>query len=304
MADLPTDAGYVLLDHRGVLVLDGPDRVPFLQGLVSNDVTRVTAERTVYALFLTPQGRFLFDLFIAAGGAETLWLDAEADRCADLLRRLRLYRLRARIGLADGRDRWQVAALIGPGILDRLELPAEPGHTRPFGGGIACVDPRHPDLGVRVVLPRADAGQVLAATGLPALDFASYDRLRLALGVPDGSRDLPVEKAIPLENNLDALNAIAWDKGCYMGQELTARTRYRGLVRKRLLPVAVDGPLPGPGTPVRVGDREVGEMRSGRDTRALALLRLEELAKAEAEGLPLTAGDARLTALRPAWLPL
>ena len=128
-------------------------------------------------------------------------------------------------------------------------------------------------------------------------DAAAYDRLRLSLGVPDGSRDLTIEKAILLESGFDELNGVDWQKGCYIGQELTARTKYRALIKKRLMPVTVDGPLPPPGTPVMAGDQEAGEMRSGRDGVGLALLRLE----AVTESKPLTAAGAKLTPQKPAW---
>jgi hypothetical protein len=125
--------------------------------------------------------------------------------------------------------------------------------------------------------------------------------MRLEQGVPDGSRDLPVEKAILLEAGFEELNGVDWDKGCYVGQELTARTKYRALIRKRLMPVKVEGPLPAPGTPVTFDGQEAGEMRSGRGDRALALLRLEAVAAAEAAKAPLTAGDARLVPVKPGW---
>ena len=131
-----------------------------------------------------------------------------------------------------------------------------------------------------------------AETGSPA----DYDRLRLSLGVPDGSRDLPVEKAILLENGFDELNAIDWNKGCYMGQELTARTRYRGLVRKRLMPVAIAGEAPAPGTPLMLGDKEAGEMRSALGDVGLAMVRLEALGQGA-----LAAGAARLSPRKPDW---
>jgi folate-binding protein YgfZ len=137
-----------------------------------------------------------------------------------------------------------------------------------------------------------------ARAGLAPGNADDYDRLRLSLGVPDGSRDLPVEKAILLENGFDELHGIDWQKGCYMGQELTARTKYRGLVRKRLLPVEIEGPLPAPGTPVMAGDKEAGEMRSGADGLGLALLRLEHLE----DGL--RCGESRLKPHRPAWANL
>ncbi len=141
---------------------------------------------------------------------------------------------------------------------------------------------------------------MLAPAPLPAnASEQDYDLHRLALGLPDGSRDLEAEKTVLLEAGFDELNGISWDKGCYMGQELTARTNYRGLVKRRLVPVAVAGPLPAPGTPVLRAGAEVGTMRSGRDALGMALLRLEALADG-----PLACGEARLTPRVPAWMRL
>ena len=107
------------------------------------------------------------------------------------------------------------------------------------------------------------------------LSWDDYDRLRLAHALPDGSRDMLVDKGFALENGLDALNGVDFDKGCYVGQELTARTKHRGAIRKRIFRVDVDGPLPEPGAPVTLGGRDAGEMRSARDRVGLALLRVK-----------------------------
>ena len=287
--------GYVVLEERGVLAVTGEDRVAFLQGLVTNDMRAVSDERAVYTLFLTPQGKYLHDFMVASDG-EALLLDVEAARRDDLLRRLKMYKLRSKVALEDRTAGLMVVALIGPGVLDKLGLPAEPGAAVPFAGGFAFTDPRTAALGARALLP---AGTDLEALGLDRLPFNAWDRLRLELGVPDGSRDMEVEKAIPLENNLDALNAISWDKGCYMGQELTARTRYRALIKKRLVPVELNGPLPAPGTPVHLGDQDSGEMRSGLQTRALAMLRLEDMNRAEKEQIMFKAGDTTVVPRKP-----
>jgi len=292
---------YVTLPSRGILAIDGLDRAAFLQGLVSNDVTQAGPSRAIYAAFLTAQGKYLHDFLIIELGGKLL-LDGEAERLADLQRRLKMYKLRSKITLEDVSAQFSVTALFGQGALEALSLPAEPGAAVPLGGGVVFVDPRLPGLGARAILPRGSEGEVLEPAGFSLADVGGYDRLRLEAGVPDGSRDMVVEKAILLENNLDELHAISWQKGCYMGQELTARTRYRGLVRKRLFPVIVEGPLPEPGTAVMMGDKEAGEVRSGRGDRALALLRLEEIAKAEAEGIPLLAGEAKLTPVKPDWV--
>lgn len=293
---------YVTLPSRGILAIDGPDRAAFLQGLVSNDVTFAGPSRAIYAAFLTPQGKYLHDFFIVELGGKLL-IDCEAGRLADLQRRLKMYKLRSKIALEDLSAQYSVTAAFGQGAPEALGLPAGgAGAATEFGGGVVFTDPRLPALGARAILPRGTEASVLEAAGFKAAEVADYDRLRLEAGVPDGSRDLIVEKAILLENNLDELNAISWQKGCYMGQELTARTRYRGLVRKRLFPVIVEGALPEPGTTVMLGDKEAGEMRSGSGDRALALLRLEEIERAQAEGIPLLAGEAKLTPVKPGWV--
>lgn len=286
---------FLLPEDRGVVSVAGEAARPFLQGLVSNDVDKVSAERAVYAAMLTPQGRFLHDFFIAeTGGA--LHLDCEAPRLADLARRLKMYRLRAKVAIEDASAGLAVALLFGEAALEALELAAEPGRARPFAGGVVYTDPRLAALGARAILPREGARAALEAAGFAAGKAARYDRLRLSLGVPDGSRDLPVEQALLMENGFEALNGLDWDKGCYVGQELTARMKYRALVKKQLLPVAVDGPLPEPGTPVLRDGAAVGEMRSGRDGLGLALLKVKAV---EGEA-PLIAGDAKLSPRTPA----
>ncbi len=291
-----TQEHFVVLDGRGVLTLSGDDRVTFLQGLVSNDMTRVGPDAARHTAFLTAQGKYLHDFFVVAGG-EVLMLDVERDRRADLAKRLTMYKLRSKVTLSDQSEAFAVAAVLGDGAAQRLGLPETPGAAAPFGRGVAFLDPRLAQAGARVILPAAEARASLGAAGFAEAPFEAYERRRIALGLPDGSRDQEVDKAILLENGYSELGSVDWDKGCYLGQELTARTRYRGLVKKRLAPVEVDGPLPPPGTPVRMADKEVGELRSGIGGVALALLRLEAF---EATA-PLHAGAAAVTPRKPAW---
>jgi tRNA-modifying protein YgfZ len=281
-------ASFVVLEDRGVLAVSGPDRRAFLQGLVSNDVEKVSAERAVYAALLTAQGKYLHD-FIMVEHGEAIWLDAEAARLADLKRRLSMYRLRAKVAIEE-RPELAVAAIFGDGALAALGSPAEPGAARADANGVMMTDPRLNSLGARAILPRERIRAALAGRNLGETDFAAYDRHRLALGVPDGSRDLVLEKSILLEAGFEELHGVDWQKGCYIGQELTARTKYRGLIKKRLFPVRIDGPAPEPGALVTLDGGEAGEMRSSRDGIGLALLRLDAI---EA-GRPLAAGEATL----------
>ena len=283
-------SSFSLVPHRSVIAVGGPDRVDFLQGLISNDTTKVAPGRAIWAALLTPQGRFLNDMFVADGGNDTLLLETERERTAALARKLGLYKLRSKVTVEDRSAAMEVAVVFGP---DAEKLP-------PIEGATAFVDPRLAELGVRVLAPAGRAATLLAARGCSDAPLAAYDALRLELGVPDGSRDLIVDKALLLENGFDELNGVDWQKGCYMGQELTARTKYRALIRKRLFPVRIEGALPAPGTSIYKDGQEVGELRSGSSQRALAMLRLE----AVTAGQKLMAGDVGVLPEIPAWMRL
>lgn len=294
-----TGRSFLVLENRGLLTIAGEDRRTFLQGLISNDIGKATAARAIYASLLTAQGRFLHDFFVAEIG-DTFYIDAEAARLDDLRRRLTLYRLRSKVTLAAVSDQYAVVALFGPGATASLRLPAEPGHATGFAGGVAFVDPRLAAMGARAIVPRTQIDEVSGAGFTPAT-HADYEHVRLSLGVPDGSRDLPIEKALLLENGFDELHGVDWKKGCYIGQEVTARMKYRSLVRKQLMPVRIEGELPPPGTPVLLNGEDAGEMRSALDGQGLALLRVDAVERADREGLRLTAGSAVLTPFKPAW---
>jgi len=291
------------LPTRGVIEIGGEDRVTFLQGLVSNDVAAAAPGKAVWTALLTPQGKWLADFFILVpddpiNGAPThgdrLLLDCERAQMAMLLPRLGRFRLRSKVTIAPRDDLAVFVTWDGPP--PALEPTGQP------AGEIAAPDPRLQDAGWRLL---SAAPIVTTATA------EEWDLHRLRLGLPDGSADMEAEKSVLLEAGFDELSGIAWDKGCYMGQELTARTKYRGLVKRRLVPVTVDGPLPAPGTPVLRDGAEVGTMRSGRAGLAgpglpglglpglgLAVLRLEALHS------DLACGEARLTPRIPDWMRL
>jgi len=288
------NSSFTPLANRGALEVAGADRVAFLQGLVSNDVAKAAAGAPVYAALLTAQGKYLHDFFVVALG-DALYLDGERARLGDLQRRLSLYKLRSKVTLTDASARFAIAAAWSDDAVAKLGLA--PGTAKPFAGGIAYADPRLAELGARFLIPTGRENEI-AAAGFTRADSAAYDRHRLALGVPDGSRDLEIEKSILLENGFEELNGVDFAKGCYMGQELTARTKYRALIKKRLMPVKVEGPLPAPGTPVIHNGEEVGEIRSGADGAALAMLKLDALTG------KLSAGSAKLTPQPPKWMKL
>lgn len=294
-ADTPTT--FLPLPTRAVLTIGGPDHRTFLQGLITNDIARVSFSAAIHAALLTPQGRVLHAFMIAAWG-ETLLIDAEAAGIDDLARRLNAYRLRSKVTIGRLED-WAVVVLPGAPGPAALGLPAQPGSARMFRDGVAFVDPRLAALGARIVAPAARLAD-LAAEGWAPAPAGAYEALRLELGVPEGAGDLA--DALPMENGFDALGALDWKKGCYVGQEVTARMRYRGLVKKRLVPVRIAGTAPPRGTQVMLDGEEAGEMRSSIDGQGLALLRMESLEAAIRSGSALRAGEAVLFPGKPAWL--
>lgn len=266
------------LENRTALLIEGPDSSSFLQNLVSNDLRIVTTDRAVYAALLTPQGKFLHDLFVC-GSAEGLLLDVEAARADDLLTRLAAYKLRAKIGLR----------LMG----DAYDLWAEWGDEASMAG---FADPRLPALGRRIFMPK---NQTPAGTIVP---FAAYDELRLGLGVADGARDMEVGQSTLAEGNFDLLNGIDWKKGCYVGQELTARMHYRGLAKKRLFPVRLSAPL-AHGAVINGPGGEAGVMRSSCGARGLALLDIAAARQAVEEKAGFTCNGTEIFPFWPKWMP-
>jgi folate-binding protein YgfZ len=169
---------------------------------------------------------------------------------------------------------------------------------------MSYVDPRLTAAGVRLILPAHDAVDMLRAAGFAEATEADYDAHRLSYGLPDGSRDMEVDKAVLLECGFEELHGVDFAKGCYMGQELTARTKYRGLVKKRLLPVAIAGDAPPAGTPITLDGKDAGELRSVQGKAGIALIRLDAFDKARIEGVPLMAGSVPLSAWTPEWMSL
>lgn len=250
---------FVTLPGRGKICVSGPDAFEFLQALVSQDLHLLDAQPMIYACLLTAQGKFLHDFLISRDGEEFI-IDCEGgDRATDLHRRLGLYKLRSKLSLSC-EENVEVYALLGMDENNSAGLP----------------DPRHPHMGRR---------SHTAPDGMTACDFNIWDEHRIRLGIPDGSRDMQVEQSTLLECNIDRLHGISFKKGCYVGQELTARMHHRGLAKKHLYAVEWHDRPPQPGNDVEIGGKIYGTARSACGHFGMVLLKDEVITL---PGLPFT----------------
>ena len=265
------------LADRAVLAVSGEDARSFLDRLVTCDLDRVAPGRSRYGALLTPQGKIIADFILheVAGG---YLIDTSAVCLADLTKRLGLYKLRAKVSLADRSA--DLSVLVG--------WDAPP----PEGAEASASDPRLAALGWRAIVTR----------GAGSTDPAAYAAHRVALGVPESGRDFALNDAFPHEALMDQMAGVDFDKGCYVGQEVVSRMQHRGTARTRVVRVALGGPAPAPGTPVVAGDRALGTMGSAAAGQGLATIRIDRASDALAEAVPMLAGGQVLTPDKPDWV--
>lgn len=259
---MPEKATYTSLPRRGLIHVEGPDRREFLQNLITNDLKFLKPGQALYACLLTPQGKFLHDFFVSEGESFVLLECEGGTRAQDLYKRLNAYRLRADVKISV-EENIPVYAVLPPLI-------------PPVSGGVwegAYPDPRHPNMGWRS-FEKPDLQE-------QPLEF--WDRQRIKLCIPDGSRDMIPEQSTLDEAHIEKLNGVSYEKGCYVGQELTARMHYRGLGKKHLY--AIEGALSEPGAEIKSEGKTIGEMRSNCGDMGLALLKDDSLNKLQAINL-------------------
>jgi folate-binding protein YgfZ len=271
-----------MLPGRAVIALFGGGVREFLQGLVTNDVEDCAPRRALYAGLLTPQGKLLFDFLLADAGDGRILIDCAADRAADLIKRLGFYRLRAKVAISPAPE-LSVAAFWDGDMPEIGTAPVFP-------------DPRLPRLGFRAIGAAAELARAVAAQ-----EPGDYDVHRLSLGVPD-SADIGSDRIFALDAGFEELHGVSFRKGCYVGQEVTARMKHRALARRRFFVVEADRAVPAPGTAIEAQAREAGTMATGKNGLGLALMRLDRAAEAEDAKVPFTAAGLPLRLTKPDWL--
>jgi hypothetical protein len=279
-----------LLPDRGVVKVVGDDARRFLNGLVTNDMTRVSPGHPRFAALLTPQGKIIVDFIIAEAPAEDgggFFLDAPRALAGMLVEKLNFYKLRAKVICED------LSEVLGVMAVWNGRGDSEYGLSYP--------DPRLAALGSRVMLPPHLAAEAASDLGATLGDAQTYEAHRIALGVPRGGLDFIYADTFPHEADLDQLNGVDFEKGCYVGQEVVSRVEHRASARSRVVPITYDEFAPSGGLPIMAGDKQVGTVGSSAKGHGLALMRLDKIAEALAAGTPLVAGGVTIRAVKPAW---
>ena len=232
-----------ILKERGLLYVQGEDVNEFLQNIISNDINRVTKDNSCYASMFTPQGKYLFD-FIIVKHKKGYFFDCEKKQMDDLYKQLNLYKLRSKVEIINLSNEFVIAVISKEKFLSLSNGKDKIGHTIQYREDPIVLDPRNKNLGARLIINLEKLYLSIKELGLISAENKEYYVQSHKLGIPQIDNSKLQNKIFGIECNLDELNAIDFKKGCYVGQENTARIKLRNKLLKRLLPVQIiDGKL-------------------------------------------------------------
>lgn len=323
------------LSHRGLVRVSGNDATSFLQGIVTNDMKHFQENcKCLFTMFLNTKGRVLYDSIVYKSSEhETYFLECDLSGLQELVKHLKMYRVRRKINVDSVNDEWNLWVLFNP---KEVQIPNNDNKIIKQDQVVPCTfpnienkeqstflneiilsdnttvytDPRISCLGNRVIAPSGENIETLvrkAGIDVETSSPWSYRSFRYRLGVGEGVEELPIGKCFPLEANCDYLHGVSFHKGCYIGQELTARTHHTGVVRKRLMPLMLSSELPEKDleidTPIEAvkGDKKtvIGKLRGSEKNSALGLMRIAEALEIN----KFTIGSIESETVRPFWWP-
>ena len=263
---------YIVFEDRSFFEIKGEDKDTFLQGLITNDINKCTDKKSIYSAFLSPQGKFLADFFILKYENSYLF-ETPKLFLEELLKKLNNYKLRSKIDIVEKQSLISLSILGGDEIFGKLDSL---GSTIKIDDGYAFIDPRNKELGIKVIINKDTINFFAKKYDLIEEDINKYEEIRINNAIPNSIFDLKYNNSLILENNFDKINAISWDKGCYVGQEITARIKYRSLLKKNLLKVKILNGFVSSGDDIYFEEKLIATITSNNKNIALAMIRLSD----------------------------
>lgn len=252
---------YIPLPNRGVVLLQGPDTRDFLQGIITNDITKLQDKTAIYSLLLSPQGRYLYDFFLIQKGKNIL-LECENIYLLGITEKLNLLKTYLKVKIRNISEKYKVGVILNNNDDQYIDIE----------DGIVFADPRHKLLGIRVISPIESE-----IKNIEMGNFEEYEQVRIQNLIPSGAQDMMQNKSFPLQFMIDKIGGVDFDKGCYIGQEVVARM-HRSPLRKKIYLVTSECKLPAAGAKVTNSrEQEVGELRSSINNIGIALLSAEDV---------------------------
>ena len=292
-----TEKVYIL-DDRGILYINGPDSEKFLQNLISNNIEKVNESKSCFASLLSPQGKFLFD-FIVVKHKDGYFLDCEKRIVDQLYKKLVMYKLKSKVEILNLSNEFVLAAFSYEKFLSIEGAKDELGYTIKYNEDHVLLDPRNKKLGGRIIANLEKLYMSLKKMKLKSSNIEEYYKLSFELGIPQSNMDQLQEKLFGIECNFVELNAIDFKKGCYVGQENTARIKLKNKLSKRLMPIKIINGKLNEGESIFNNENEIGKVLINNDY-PFALIKY--LDKNFDEKVEFKTKEASISIKKPEWI--
>ena len=287
-----------ILEDRAILYINGDDAKEFLQNLISNDINKVNDDNSCFASLLTPQGKFLFE-FIIVKHKSGYFIDCEKSQANDLFKQLSIYKLRSKVEILNLSNEFVIAVLDSEKFLSFDNAKDVLGHTVKYREDPILLDPRHKELGARLIINLEKLYLSLKKLGLKSADPIEYYKISHQLGIVPKDLNKLQNKLFGIECNFEELNGLDFKKGCYVGQENTARIKLKNKLSKRLLPIQVTIGKLNQDEPIYNNEVEIGKILIEKDFPFALIKYLDDNFK---ENLNYSTKNASFKIIKPNWI--
>ena len=291
-----------ILEDRAILYINGPDTKDFLQNLISNDINKVSENSSCFASLFTPQGKFLYE-FIVVKHKSGYFIDCEKSQSGEIFKQLNLYKIRTKVEILDLSNEFVVASFGYEKYLSIADSKDILGFTFKYREDPILLDPRNKNLGARLIINLEKLYLSLKKLKLKSLSSEEYYKLSFELGIPQKNTNKLKEKIFGIECNFEELNALDFKKGCYVGQENTARIKLKKKLSKRLLPIKITQGKIKENDSIFFKEVEIGKVLIDKDY-PFAVIKVANLKVNDFINKNLTCNSANIKINIPNWMKL